>query len=250
MAVDSCAALHEKFGLRACVGLDGCQGRPTLFRSRALTDATADDVATLRSLGIEVVYDLRKEAERLTNPEPAAVCEAFEVRTCPVDLQDDAARTQETKSRHVKAAYGKPGERMLFLYGVMADHADAVRDIVAAIVRDSRPALVHCANGKDRVGVVCASTQLVCGVSREAVMTDYLLTNECNAEMNKRDLAHYAGLMPPDAVEVLAAMFEAREEYLRVFINAVEKRFGSFDEWVEARPSYESIRLICGNKYT
>ena len=53
--------------------------------------------------------------------------------------------------------------------------------------------------------------------------------------MNKRDLAHYAGLMPPDAVEVLAAMFEAREEYLKVFVDSVEARFGSFNEWIDAR---------------
>ena len=216
MVVDAPAVLREKFGLRSCAGLDGCEGRPALFRSRALSDATADDVAALRALGIETVYDLRKETERMANPEPAIVCEAFDVRTCPVDLQDDAARTQETKSRHVKAAYGKPGDRMLFLYGVMADHQAAVR-------------------GKDRVGVVCASAQLACGVSGEAVMADYLLTNECNAEMNKRDLAHYAGLMPPDAVEVLAAMFEAREEYLKVFVDSVEARFGSFNEWIDAR---------------
>lgn len=235
MVVDALAALREKFGLRPCVGLDGCDGRPALFRSRALSDATADDVERLKALGIEVVYDLRKEAERVANPETAAICDAFEVRTCPVDLQDDAARTQETKSRHVKAAYGKPGDRMLFLYGVMADHADAVRDIATAIVSEGRPALVHCANGKDRVGVVCASTQLVCGVTKDDVVADYLLTNECNAEMNRRDLAHYAGLMPPDAVEVLAAMFEAREEYLEVFSTSIEARFGSFEAWTKAR---------------
>lgn len=224
--------LHEKFGLRMCAGLDGHEGRPAVFRSRALTDATAKDIEALRALGVEVVYDLRKEAERAANPEPAAVCDAFEVRVCPVDLQDDESRTQETKSRHVKAAYGLPGERMRFLYGVMADHADAVRVIVRRIITDGRPALVHCANGKDRVGVVCAGTQIACGVSRNAVMADYLLTNECNAEMNRRDLAHYAGFMPPDAVEVLAAMFEAREEYLEVFLEAIEERYGSFDDWI------------------
>ena len=221
--------LYEKFGLRMCAGLDGREGRPAVFRSRALTEATAKDVEALRALGIEVVYDLRKEAERAVNPEPAAVCDAFEVRVCPVDLQDDESRTQETKSRYVKAAYGLPGERMRFLYGVMANHVDTVCGLVSAILSEGRSALVHCANGKDRVGVVCASAQIACGVSREEVMADYLLTNECNAEMNRRDLAHYAGLMPPDAVEVLAAMFEAREEYLEVFLNAVENRHGLFD---------------------
>lgn len=232
MTADVSAVLYEKFGLRACAGLDGREGRPALFRSRALADAGADDAAALRELGIEVVYDLRKEAERTADPEPFAVREMFEVRTCPVDLQDDAARTQETKARHVKAAYGHPGERMLFLYGVMADHADAVRDIAAAILHEGRPALVHCANGKDRVGAVCASVQLACGVSRDAVYADYLLTNECNAAMNRRDLAHYAGLMPPDAVEVLAAMFEARAEYLDVFVDAIEARYGSVERWI------------------
>lgn len=224
--------LREKLGLRMCAGLDGREGRPAVFRSRALTDATTEDIEALRALGIEVVYDLRKEAERVSNPEPATVRDAFEIRVCPVDLQDDESRTQETKSRHVKTAYGLPGERMRFLYGVMADHADAVRAIVRKIIADGKPVLVHCANGKDRVGVVCASTQIACGISRNAVMADYLRTNEYNAEMNRRDLAHYAGLMPPDAVEVLAAMFEAREEYLEVFLEAIEERYGSFDGWV------------------
>lgn len=232
MVVDATAVLREKIGLRACAGLDGNEGRPVLFRSRALGDLTPDDVESLGDLGIRVVYDLRKETERLANPEPAIVREAFDVRTCMIDLQDDAARTQETKARHVKAAYGKPGDRMLFLYGVMADHADVVRDIVRSILSDGVPALVHCANGKDRVGVVCASAQLACGVCRDDVMADYMLTNELNAEMNKRDLAHYAGLMPADAVEVLAAMFEARPEYLEVFMQAVEASDGSFESWI------------------
>ena len=136
--------LREKFGLRLCAGLDGGGGLPTLFRSRALTEATEEDAEALRALGIEVVYDLRKEAERVANPEPATVRSAFEVRICPVDLQDDESRTQETKSCHVKAAYGRPGERMRFLYGVMADHADAVRSIVRSVIADGKPALVHC----------------------------------------------------------------------------------------------------------
>lgn len=224
--------LRERFGLRMCAGLDGGGGLPMLFRSRALTEATEEDIEALRALGIEVVYDLRKEAERVANPEPAMVCNAFEVRVCPVDLQDDESRTQETKSSHVKAAYGRPGERMRFLYGVMANHADAVQSIARSIIADGKPALVHCANGKDRVGVVCASVQLACGVSHDVVMADYLRTNEYNAEMNRRDLAHYAGLMPPDAVEVLAAMFEAREEYLKVFLGSIEARLGSFHRWV------------------
>ena len=39
MTADVSAVLYEKFGLRACAGLDGREGRPALFRSRALADA-------------------------------------------------------------------------------------------------------------------------------------------------------------------------------------------------------------------
>ena len=46
--------LREKFGLRLCAGLDGGGGLPTLFRSRALTEATEEDVEALRALGIEL----------------------------------------------------------------------------------------------------------------------------------------------------------------------------------------------------
>ncbi|MFR4803120.1 MAG: tyrosine-protein phosphatase [Eggerthellaceae bacterium] len=38
--------------------------------------------------------------------------------------------------------------------------------------------------------------------------------------------------MPPDAVEVLAAMFEARAEYLDVFVDAIEARYGSVERWI------------------
>lgn len=229
IAEDACG-LYEKFGLRACAGLDGRDGRPVLFRSRALTDADERDAAALHALGIEVVYDLRKAAERADNPAPAA-CASFDMRVCPVDLQDDAERTQRTKARHVKAAYGLPGERMRFLYGVMADHADAVCAIASSIVAEGRPALVHCANGKDRAGVTCAVVQLACGVPYEAVREDYLRTNACNASMNRRDLAHYAGFMPPEAVEVLAAMFEARAEYLETFLRELHASRGEPANW-------------------
>lgn len=225
---DEVAHLHEKFGLRACAGT----GATVLYRSRELSQATPEDVASLRSLGIRTVYDLRKPAERERLPESPLVCEAFEVRTCPVDLQSDEDRTRATMAPDVIAAYGRPGERMRRLYGIMASHGDAVRAIVSDIITSDAPVLVHCANGKDRVGVVCASVQRALGASEQVVIDDYLATNRCNEEMNRRDLARYAGFMQPEEVDVLAAMFEARAEYLDAFFAAIDARHGSFEKWL------------------
>lgn len=219
--------LREKFGLRRCVG---CRG--SVYRSRELTEATADDIAALKSLGIATVYDLRKQAERDLSPEPALVCEAFELVTCPVDLQSDENRTRATIASNVKMAYGKPGERMIDLYGIMAAHANEVRTIVRSVSAAREPVLVHCANGKDRVGVVCASVQKLDGVSPGRIVEDYLATNICNEAINRRDLRRYAGIMQPEEVEVLAAMFEARAEYLSAFFNAIDEQYGSFEAWM------------------
>ncbi|WP_139651654.1 tyrosine-protein phosphatase [Raoultibacter phocaeensis] len=227
---DHTAALREKFGLRRCVGC----GEVVLYRSRELTEADERDVAALRGLGIATVYDLRKQAERDLSPEPELVCEAFEVQTCPVDLQNDKNRTRATIAPNVKAAYGKPGQRMVDLYGIMAAHADAVYSIVHSIAAAQAPVLVHCANGKDRVGVVCASVQKLCGVPYGQIVEDYLITNACNDAINRRDLRRYAGIMQPEEVEVLAAMFEARVEYLEAFFCAIDERYGSFEAWMGA----------------
>lgn len=221
-------ALREKFGLRRCAG----GGLVSLYRSRELTESTAEDVVELQRLGIETVYDLRKKAERDLAPEPGIVEEAFEVRVCPVDLQDDENRTRATMASNVKAAYGKPGQRMIDLYGIMAAHGDAVRAIVGAIADSEAPVLVHCANGKDRAGIVCASVQRLSGVPYETIVEDYLATNAMNEEINRRDLRRYAGIMQPEDVEVLAAMFEARAEYLETFFKAVDARYGSFAAWM------------------
>lgn len=220
--------LRVKFGLRRCAGV----GPVALYRSRELTDATPADVEVMRTLGITAVLDLRKQAEREAAPEPDFVRRAFEVRTCPVDLQDDEQHTRTTMAPHIKQAYGRPGERMMALYRIMANRGDVVRDLVSQASQASAPLLLHCANGKDRVGVVCASIQYARGVSAAAVIADYLETNACNEHINRRDLRRYAGMVQPDELEVLAAMFEARAEYLAAFFQAIDERYGSFDAWM------------------
>lgn len=220
--------LRVKFGLRRCAGI----GPVALYRSRELTDATLADVQALQALGITAVLDLRKQAEREVAPEPDSVRRTFEVRTCPVDLQDDEHRTRATMAPQIKQAYGHPGERMTALYRIMANHADTVRSLVRHASKATAPILMHCANGKDRVGVVCASVQYSRGVPSSAILADYLETNACNEHINRRDLRRYAGIVQPDELEVLAAMFEARAEYLSAFFSTIEKRYGSFDAWM------------------
>jgi hypothetical protein len=57
-------------------------------------------------------------------------------------------------------------------------HVDLFRRFFLALAEAKGPALIHCAAGKDRTGVLAALTHHIAGVSDDDVIDDYLLTND------------------------------------------------------------------------
>ncbi|MEU4312328.1 tyrosine-protein phosphatase [Nocardia sp. NPDC024068] len=134
-----------------------------LFRS----DATRfTDSADLAALGLRTVIDLRDDAE---------------VTVLPTGL--DAL---------VPAVLRRPLDPRSLLSGVRDDAPDPLGDLYVALIRErgaelaaivadlarpgALPALVHCAAGKDRTGVVIALVLSAIGVADDLVATDYALT--------------------------------------------------------------------------
>ena len=62
--------------------------------------------------------------------------------------------------------------------GYLEDRPDQVVGAVRSIARDEGVALVHCAAGKDRTGVVVALALSAAGVRPEAVVADYAASGE------------------------------------------------------------------------
>ena len=62
--------------------------------------------------------------------------------------------------------------------GYLEDRPDQVVGAVRSIARDEGAALVHCAAGKDRTGVVVALALTAAGVRPQAVVADYAATGE------------------------------------------------------------------------
>ena len=78
-----------------------------------------------------------------------------------------------------------------------------------ALARIDGPALVHCAAGKDRTGVIVALTHHLLGVPPGAMVDDYLLTNNPERFARRRPqlaahIAEVAGRVPDEAVLHLA----------------------------------------------
>ena len=65
-----------------------------------------------------------------------------------------------------------------FYLGYLRDRPDSVVGALRALLVPDGAAVVHCAAGKDRTGVVVALALLCAGVTREAVVADYVATGE------------------------------------------------------------------------
>lgn len=103
--------------------------------------------------------------------------------------------------------------------------AQKVKDCVLFILDNDGPYLVHCKEGKDRTGVLCAVLECFAGASAQAVKQDYMETY-VNFYGVQPDTAAYDIILNDNLVKTLCALFgvdsldttdlhEAAARYLR-----------------------------------
>lgn len=192
--------------------------RGRLYRSSELTGLTARDLASLESLGLEVLFDLRADPERLKRPSQWPDTAAGELlwRNYPLSGADLRAIVADPS---VTAARLGAGMRELYLQ-LPYEQADSIRTIFELLGNGRTPMLFYCAAGKDRTGAVAALVLDALGVPRSEIYDDYELTNH-NIEiirsrfMKSRDRggvddAVWEPLIRADRA-CLAAMFQTLE---------------------------------------
>jgi protein-tyrosine phosphatase len=239
--LDGAVNARDVGGLVLADGSGVVAGR-RLLRSDNLQDLTPSDVAHLvDDHGLRAVVDLRTGVEvRLEGPGP---------------LHEDPRVVIEHRSLYPEAgehtdaldaetiipwAGGRdrgaelPGETptVQTYFGYMERRPDS---IVAALRTIAAPpaggaALVHCAAGKDRTGLVVALALEVAGASREAIVADYALTSE-RIELIVGRLAGsptYADDMRSDDPQHHAA----RPESMARILSLLDERHGSPLGWL------------------
>ncbi|MEM1087003.1 MAG: tyrosine-protein phosphatase [Pseudomonadota bacterium] len=151
-----------------------------LYRSAQFGEATQADLEALKTLSITVQADLRRpdERERHGHRWPG---EAVQV------LKSDKGRAKDAPHvRFLERAAVDADEARDWMVEYYRDapykeqHIDTFRAWFSALetLPDGQAAVVNCAAGKDRTGILCALTHTALGVDRETIMDDYLLTNE------------------------------------------------------------------------
>lgn len=202
-----------------------------LYRSSALSGATPDDLAIVRRLGVRVVYDLRSEAERRgERPQQEATALGVPVVSVPLAGAEGMSRRQllaclfahdsEARFRAFSSAY---------YHQIAFDQAATIGAVFQLLAQEEGlPAVIHCTAGKDRTGLVAALVQLLVGVNYEAVVEDYLRTNDAYALRLRRFVRTVRMLTLNRASgERLQFMLMARREVLDQTHDLVVARHGS-----------------------
>lgn len=197
--------------------------RGRLYRSAALNALTPGDTALLANLGLSAVVDLRSPAEQAYAPSRLPPGLAV---IAPGDGGVGAVPGHKRRPNPVTEADARhmmrDGNRTYPLR-----MAAAMSALYQTLAEADGGVLFHCAAGKDRTGFAAAVILLAAGASHEAVIEDYMATN---AIWNRKS-ARLSGL-PMKARE---AVFSARAEYLEAALEAMEKNFGTANDYLTGR---------------
>ncbi len=226
--MSECEVLGQ-FRMRALGG--GSLAGARLFRSAQLTDISPDEARFMTSqIGIQAIYDIRNEWEVYAAPEP------YLVGAKTIQLEPLTTRRRKSANERFAAGvigeYGVPEERMIVNYRRYVQEYPLIGRALRALAAEQVPALIHCVNGKDRTGVICAVIMKACGVHDDDIMQDYLITNEINADYIREEAEGLSAGMTEHELAILMSFLEARPAYLHAFFDEIERQYGSFQAYL------------------
>jgi len=207
-----------------------------LLRGDNLQDLSRSDVTKLVGvLGLTTVVDLRSPYE-VTSEGPGPLTRADGVRHVYLSVLPelgqgtDAADALALRRRDGAVSRYPDDLRCGYYLGYLEDRPDRVVTAVRSIAGAPGAALVNCAAGKDRTGVVIALALTAAGVTRDAVVADYAASGErMDAILDRlRASPTYAA----DIDSTPAAEQRPRPETMAAFLEQLDVRHGGVTGWL------------------
>ena len=160
-------------------------------------------------------YSVRKYAERPVEPEKIqAVLEAGRLAPTAKNLQPQRIHVIQSPE-------------------ALAKIREAVHCAFSHAL-EGKPVYLHCSGGKDRAGILAMLILTILGAEREAVLEDYLLTNESRDRHYDKEFQRF--LRFADGNEELARKLtlahRANAENLQAFYDSLEARYGGMEAFI------------------
>jgi len=195
-----------------------------IFRSDTLAGLSDNDIRAVEDLGIAAACDLRYGDERVNEPSRLRDHPRIEVMELGLNQRPGESFLDSLQSFQEAADAARTYlidnyRQYPFMY------AKAYRRIFDRLLDEDR-IVIHCTAGKDRAGMASAMVLSALGVSKDVILSDYLLTNEYWDRGGRE--------RPGMDAETVAMIFAAREEYFESAFAGIAERYESLDEYLTA----------------
>ena len=232
--------LEGAVNVRDLGGLPVSGGRQTiggrLLRADNLQDLSPADVSTLvDDIGVTTVVDLRSSAEVASEG------------TAPLDAVPGVRHAHHPVIPELGSATDAVAEALLLrisqdrsrfpddptcghYLGYLEDRPDQVVAALQSIARAQGAALVHCAAGKDRTGVVVALALTAAVVQPDVVIADYAATGDRVEAILSRLRKSRTYARDIDSQPAVAHV--ARPETMAAFLQQMQARYGGVVSWL------------------
>jgi protein-tyrosine phosphatase len=114
----------------------------------------------------------------------------------------------------------------------------AVRQVISLLVA-GRPVITHCFAGKDRTGFTVATVLEAIGVDRDAVLADFLRSNDAVGQLREQILQSVRERTETDEEFTFAearltdAVLGVQPDYLEASRRSIEENYGGLDSYLE-----------------
>ncbi|KAA8968968.1 tyrosine-protein phosphatase [Mycobacterium sp.] len=226
-----------------------------MFRSAELSRLDDDGRDELRRLGITDVADLRSPRE-VQRRGPGRVPPGIEVHLLPIpDLAVEETNAEAPHEHALRQLMtDKPGNEsindassryMIEEYRRFPTYNGAQRALhrVVMLLAAGRTVLTHCFAGKDRTGFIVALVLETIGVHQDAIMADFLRSNEAVPQLRTQILEMIRQRSETELTPEVMTFTEARlsdevlgvrEEYLDAARRTIDETHGSLVSYLRS----------------
>jgi protein-tyrosine phosphatase len=205
-----------------------------LYRSDSLHKLTHSDLKRLSALGLEWIVDFRSPKEKADWPDrlPADMT----ARLVEIPIVDSSTQIYQTSREELVKNLKNidPYHSLTTTNRELATRftAEMRRFIDVLFSSNGHPLLFHCTAGKDRTGFAAAITLRILGIPQDAVMEDYLLTNQYFYAAQRKKLLLLRLIKGKQVARVVSGMIQADSAYLSAAFQVIDRNHGSFDHYV------------------
>ena len=225
------------------LGGGGSTAYGRILRADNLQGLSDADVALLTGeLGLRTVVDLRTTPE-LESEGPGPLTREPHVTIHHCSLYPEAGAMTDVDAgvgsgavpwwnRDAEARETGETPAVTAYLGYLRDRPDSIVAALRALAAPDGAALVHCAAGKDRTGVVVMFALELAGVAREEIVADYVATGDRIEQISARLLA--SPTYAPDLEGHPASAHMPHAHTIERLLELLDDRHGSPLEWLRS----------------